>query len=61
MFTCIPGKTPDQNGNFPYIECQTAIQNVSGTLFWDKEDNKSGRKNDAKYPYLYVKTQPTCP
>ncbi|MBK9352462.1 MAG: hypothetical protein IPN09_00340 [Bacteroidetes bacterium] len=55
MFILIPGKTPDQNGNFPYIECQTAIQNVSGTLFLDKEDNKSGRKNDAKYPYFVCK------
>ena len=55
MLLLIPGKIPDQAGNFPYIECQTAIQNVSGILFLDREDNKSGRKNDAKYPYFVCK------
>ena len=52
MFILIPGKVPDQQGNIPLIECHTAIQNVSGTLYIDLDNNKSGRKNDPRYPYF---------
>jgi len=42
--------TADASGNYPLISLKSVLQNVTGELMIDKEDNKSSRKKASTYP-----------
>jgi hypothetical protein len=44
-FTCPSREDPEK-----YVLVQTVLQNIYGTLYIDKENNKSGRKDYPEYP-----------
>jgi hypothetical protein len=43
---------PDENGQIKLIRSKTPIQNITGILHIAAPDNKSGSRNDKKYPYF---------
>lgn len=43
---------PNEQGIVKLVKSETAIQNLSGTLFIAEPDNKSGSRNNLKYPYF---------
>lgn len=47
--------TPNELGEVKLVRSQTAIQNLSGTLFISEPDNKSGAKENLMYPYFVSK------
>jgi hypothetical protein len=48
----------DDNGKPKLVPLKSTLQNVSGTLYIDSADNKSGRKNFPKYP-VFVSEKPS--
>ncbi|MEZ4879518.1 MAG: hypothetical protein R2801_05060 [Chitinophagales bacterium] len=48
----IPQGEPNEKGEVLLVPSSTPIENVSGTLFIAEADNKSGTRNNLKYPYF---------
>lgn len=47
----------DENGRPKLIPLRSLLQNVSGTLYIDSMDNKSGRKSFSTFPYFVSRTE----